>query len=42
MPDLAKYVFTFLSGHEAAYNLAQCERCHTIYWQETDIAGLRE
>jgi hypothetical protein len=29
---MESYTFTFASGSQSAYYLAQCERCRTIYW----------
>ena len=34
VPRLEKYTFTFLTGNEASYLLAQCPRCRTVYWDE--------
>lgn len=32
LPRLESYTFTFVSGSQSAYYLAQCERCRTVYW----------
>jgi hypothetical protein len=34
LPNLDRCTFTLLSGREREYFLGQCERCHTIYWEE--------
>jgi hypothetical protein len=32
--ELESYTFTFVSGSKSEYYLAQCRRCHTIFWDE--------
>ena len=32
LPLLESYTFTFVTGKQAAYFLAQCDHCHTIFW----------
>jgi len=27
--------FTFATGREESYLLAQCSRCQTVFWEET-------
>jgi hypothetical protein len=34
LPKLAKYRFTYSSGDEVTYGVAQCQKCRTIYWEE--------
>jgi hypothetical protein len=34
-PELETYTFTFLSGRQVSYYLAQCPRCHAIFWDKT-------
>jgi hypothetical protein len=34
LPGLDRCTFTLLSGREREYLLGQCERCHTIFWEE--------
>jgi hypothetical protein len=34
IPKLAKYRFTYSSGDEVTYSVAQCTKCHTVYWEE--------
>jgi hypothetical protein len=33
-PRLESYTFTFVSGSQASYYLAQCPRCRTIFWDK--------
>ncbi len=33
-PRLESYTFTFVTGKQAAYFLAQCEACGTIFWDK--------
>jgi hypothetical protein len=32
LPTLERYTFTLLKGSTVSYLLAQCGRCHTIFW----------
>jgi hypothetical protein len=32
LPRMERYTFTFRSGREEHYHLAQCSRCRTIFW----------
>lgn len=34
MPELDSYSFTFQTGEQVEYDLAQCPRCRTIYWEK--------
>lgn len=34
MPPLESYTFTFVSGSQSRYFLAQCPRCRTIFWDK--------
>ena len=34
VPSLEGYTFTFLSGRQAEYFLAQCRRCATVFWDK--------
>ena len=34
LPRLERYTFTFLTGRQASYLIAQCGRCRTIFWDE--------
>jgi hypothetical protein len=36
LPELAGYGFTLLSGKEVFYLLGQCDRCRTVFWEETE------
>jgi hypothetical protein len=33
LPYLIEYRFTYNTGAEARYSLAQCGRCKTVYWK---------
>jgi hypothetical protein len=33
MPELECYSFTFHTGEQVEYQMAQCPRCRTIYWE---------
>jgi hypothetical protein len=35
LPCLARYSFTYNSGTEQSYLLGQCEKCRTIFWEQT-------
>ena len=35
LPMLEKVTFTFATGREESYLLAQCSRCQTVFWEET-------
>jgi hypothetical protein len=32
IPMLQAYTFQLMSGEEVEYSIAQCKRCHTVYW----------
>jgi hypothetical protein len=34
LPTLESYSFTFQSGEQFDYALAQCPRCRTVYWEK--------
>jgi hypothetical protein len=34
LPTLERYLFTYADGRQEAYMLAQCLRCHTVFWEE--------
>jgi hypothetical protein len=34
LPPLESYTFTFVTGNQASYLLAQCRRCQSIYWEK--------
>jgi hypothetical protein len=34
LPTLESYTFTFVTGNQAAYFLAQCGRCGAIFWDK--------
>ena len=34
LPVMERYVFTYGTVAQAIYLLAQCSRCHTIFWDE--------
>jgi hypothetical protein len=34
VPTLESYTFTFVTGNQASYYLAQCDHCRTIYWDK--------
>jgi hypothetical protein len=34
LPLLENYSFTFLSGEQVEYELGQCPRCRTIFWEK--------
>jgi hypothetical protein len=34
LPELECYAFTFHTGEEVEYQMAQCSRCRTIYWEK--------
>jgi hypothetical protein len=34
LPLLENYSFTFLSGEQVEYQMGQCPRCRTIYWDK--------
>ena len=33
-PLLESYSFTFQSGEQVEYEMGQCPRCRTIYWEK--------
>ncbi len=34
LPILESYCFTFQTGEQVEYEMAQCPRCRTIYWEK--------
>ena len=34
LPLLEKVTFTFTSGRQESYLMAQCQRCGTVFWEE--------
>ncbi len=34
LPLMERYVFTYGTGAQEIYELGQCARCHTIFWEE--------
>ncbi|HTU19745.1 MAG TPA: hypothetical protein VMG10_16910 [Gemmataceae bacterium] len=34
LPDIECYAFTFQTGEEVEYEIGQCARCRTIYWDK--------
>jgi hypothetical protein len=34
LPRLDEYTFTMISGNERSYQLGQCGRCCTVFWEE--------
>jgi hypothetical protein len=34
LPLLERYLFTYADGRQEAYLLAQCLRCHTVFWED--------
>jgi hypothetical protein len=34
LPPLEKYTFTFLDGDQSHYQIGQCGRCRTVFWDE--------
>ena len=34
LPELESYAFTFQSGESVEYDMGQCVRCRTIYWEK--------
>lgn len=35
LPELESYAFTFQTGEQIEYEIGQCPRCHTIYWEKS-------
>ncbi len=33
LPVLERYTFTYRSGRQASFLLAQCQCCHAMYWE---------
>jgi hypothetical protein len=33
LPRLEEYTFTFITGDEACYQIGQCRKCRSIYWE---------
>ena len=34
LPGLEGYTFTLNNGDQLSYYLGQCDRCHTVFWEE--------
>jgi hypothetical protein len=34
LPTLERFLFTYADGRQEAYILAQCSRCHTVFWED--------
>lgn len=34
LPELESYSFTFQTGEQVEYDIGQCPRCRTIYWEK--------
>jgi hypothetical protein len=35
LPELENYAFTFQNGEQIEYEIGQCPRCRTIYWEKS-------
>jgi hypothetical protein len=35
LPELENYAFTFQNGEQIEYEIGQCLRCRTIYWEKS-------
>ena len=33
-PKVERYTFTYVTGRQAHYLIGQCQRCHTVFWEE--------
>lgn len=34
LPELESFAFTFQSGESVEYDMGQCPRCRTVYWEK--------
>jgi hypothetical protein len=34
LPETESYAFTFQSGEQVEYEIGQCSRCRTVYWEK--------
>lgn len=34
LPELNQYEFTFASGDVGMFNIGQCKKCKTVYWNQ--------
>ena len=44
LPTLEKYTFLIVTGDRVSYQIGQCERCSTVFWEEGEkyLAHLHE
>jgi hypothetical protein len=35
LPSMEKCTFTFITGREVSYFIGQCQRCRTVFWENS-------
>lgn len=38
LPKLERYTFTYVESEENTYQIGQCPRCYTVFWEEDQPA----
>jgi hypothetical protein len=42
LPMMENYLFTFSRGDVLSFDLGQCQKCHTIFWEEGTVPEFGE